>query len=212
MIQEDDKLMNTIKSSTRGLLASFRTKAELLSQCSEDVKQFLREGYDVKIAKVACQKLFGEDKTTISFLAIDGTQSQDQELDMLIFYAGTYGYTGQLDVCCVDLYLSLSECLNSHEIMRVILHPDTISRKLSRRDQLELLTISLSEISDRIYGIDAVCIEPRGGDRQGKVLRTEIEDIRIMEHFFDALGLKKAGLCIPCSVVCSSRKYGRDRS
>ena len=49
MIEEDDKLIDMIQSSTRGLLASFRTKAELLSQCSEDVKQFLREGYDVKI-------------------------------------------------------------------------------------------------------------------------------------------------------------------
>jgi len=48
MMQEDDKLINMIQSSTRGLLASFKAKAELLSQCSEDVKQFLREGYDVK--------------------------------------------------------------------------------------------------------------------------------------------------------------------
>ena len=60
----------------------------------------------MKIAKEAAKKLFGEAKTTISFLAIDGTQSQDQEFDMLIFYAGTYGYIGQLDFtdkgCCYD--------------------------------------------------------------------------------------------------------------
>jgi hypothetical protein len=29
-------------------------------------------------------------------LAIDGTESQDQQLDMMIFYAGAFGYIGKL--------------------------------------------------------------------------------------------------------------------
>lgn len=95
--QTEDNLINMIQSSTRGLLASFRDKVELLSQCSEDLKQIIHEGYDVKISKATAKKLFGENHNAVSFLAIDGTQSQDQELDMLVFYAGTFGYTGQLN-------------------------------------------------------------------------------------------------------------------
>lgn len=95
----------------------------------------------------------------------------------------------------------LSEHLNTHKIMRLILHPDALSRKLSRRDQLELLAISLSDISDRIYGINTVCIEPRGGDRQGKVLRTEMEDITLLGHFLKALGVNKVGLCMDVAQV-----------
>jgi hypothetical protein len=95
MSLDDDKLIKLVQSSTRNLMGSFRDKTEALSKCSEDIKLLLREEYDVKIAKDIAEKFFGKKK--ISFIAIDGTQSQDQQLDMLIFYAGAFGYTGQLD-------------------------------------------------------------------------------------------------------------------
>jgi hypothetical protein len=76
-------------------MGSFRDKTELLTKCSDDIKLLLREGYDPRIAKETAEKFFGKKK--ISFIAIDGTQSQDQQLDMLIFYAGAFGYTGQLE-------------------------------------------------------------------------------------------------------------------
>jgi hypothetical protein len=76
-------------------MGSFRDKTELLTKCSDHIKLLLREGYDVRIAKETAEKFFGKKK--ISFIAIDGTQSQDQQLDMLIFYAGAFGYTGQLE-------------------------------------------------------------------------------------------------------------------
>jgi hypothetical protein len=66
-----------------------------LRQCSDDISLLIREGYNVKEAQNAARKLFGMDK--VSFLAIDGTESQDQTLDILIFYAGAFGYLGQLD-------------------------------------------------------------------------------------------------------------------
>jgi hypothetical protein len=79
------------------LLDSFHEKADSLRQCSADVKTLIREGYDKKIAKETAKRMFGDDGQEVSFLAIDGTQSQDQELDMLVFYAGAFGYIGKMD-------------------------------------------------------------------------------------------------------------------
>ena len=85
----DDRQIRMVQSSTRSLLGSFRDKTELLTKYSNDIKLLLREGFDPKIAKDTAEKFFG--KKRISFIAIDGTQSQDQQLDMLIFYAGAFG-------------------------------------------------------------------------------------------------------------------------
>jgi hypothetical protein len=105
MMTEDDKTIRIIQSSTRGLLTSFRNKTQLLKECSDDIKLLIREGYNINSAQEAAKKLFG--KYNIPFLAIDGTQSQDLALDMLIFYAGAFGYLGNLDFssnkgCCYD--------------------------------------------------------------------------------------------------------------
>ena len=91
----DDKQIKLVQSSTRSFMASFRDKTESLTKCSDDIKLLLREGYDIKLAKETAEKFFGKKK--ISFIAIDGTESQDQQLDMLIFYAGAFGYIGQLE-------------------------------------------------------------------------------------------------------------------
>jgi hypothetical protein len=117
MIQnnDDDKQIRLVQSSTRNLMSSFRDKTELLTRCSDDIKLLLREGYDVKIAKETAEKFFGKNK--ISFIAIDGTESQDQQLDMLIFYAGAFGYVGQLDF--VGKGCSCGEILEANSIANV---------------------------------------------------------------------------------------------
>ena len=56
----------------------------------------IREGYDPQIAENTAERFFGT-KENISFLAIDGTKSQDEALEMIIFYAGAFGYIGTLD-------------------------------------------------------------------------------------------------------------------
>jgi len=96
-------------------MTSFRDKTKLLSRCSDDIKLLLREGYDVKIARETAEKFFGKKK--ISFIAIDGTESQDQQLDMLIFYAGAFGYVGQLDF--VEKGCSCGEILEADNIANV---------------------------------------------------------------------------------------------
>ncbi len=112
---DDDKLTRLVQSSTRSLMESFRDKTRSLSKCSNDVKLLLREGCDLRIAKQTAEKFFGN--TKISFIAIDGTGSQDQELDMLIFYAGAFGYTGQIEF--VQKGCSCGEILEASAISNV---------------------------------------------------------------------------------------------
>src|SRR5690242_3225996 len=42
----------------------------------------------------------------------------------------------------VNLYSLISKCINTHTIPRVILHPDNLSKKISRKQQIELLAKS----------------------------------------------------------------------
>ena len=112
---DDDKLIKLVQSCTRNLMGVFRNKTELLTKCSNDLKLLIREGYDVKIAKETAEKLFGKKK--ISFIAIDGIESQDQRLDMLIFYAGAFGYIGQLEF--VNEQCSCGEILEPHNVSNV---------------------------------------------------------------------------------------------
>src|SRR5712691_9924309 len=112
---DDDKQIKLVQSSTRSLMASFRDKTELLTKCSDDIKLLLREGYDVKLARETAKRFFGKKK--ISFIAIDGTESQDQQLDMLIFYAGAFGYMGQLEF--VEKGCSCSEILEASSVTNV---------------------------------------------------------------------------------------------
>lgn len=90
----EDSLITSVRSSTRALIGAFRDKTKLLANCS-DLKLLLREGYEKNIAKQASQRFFRNSK--VSFVAIDGTESQDEHLDMLIFYVGAFGYAGQLE-------------------------------------------------------------------------------------------------------------------
>ena len=71
---DDDKQIKLVQSSTRNLMASFRGKTESLTKCSNDIKLLLRVGYDIKLAKDTAEKFFGKKK--LSFIAIDGTESQ----------------------------------------------------------------------------------------------------------------------------------------
>ena len=93
-LQDPDKLIRVVQDSTKNLLHSFRDNANALHDRSEDIRLLIREGYDKEIAYRTALNLFGRDTT--SFLAIDGTESQDQQLDMMIFYAGAFGYIGKL--------------------------------------------------------------------------------------------------------------------
>lgn len=91
----EEASIQSLQSSTRAILDSFKQRANSLSSYSKEIRELLREGYDIATAKRVATKFFGSNK--ISFIAIDGTESQDQELDMLLFYSGAFAYQGQLE-------------------------------------------------------------------------------------------------------------------
>jgi hypothetical protein len=97
---------------------------------------------------------------------------------------------------CINLYNRLLECLPNYKVSRLILHPDTLNKRSERNAQIDLLAYSLSELTDKINGIDSICIEPRGGSSQGKVLRLEIEDVNSLGNTISSLGIRNVGLCI----------------
>ena len=101
---------------------------------------------------------------------------------------------------CVNLYSTILTKTDKYNVERIILHPDTLTSKIGRTQQLELLAKSLSELSDRIGSRVLICIEPRGGDRQGKVLRNHLQDIEILQQMLKMLGEKRVGLCIDIAI------------
>lgn len=106
----DDPLIESVKSSTRALINTFREKTKMLTDCS-DLKLVLRQGYQKDIAKLASQRFFANSR--VSFVAIDGTESQDESLDMLIFYAGAFGYSGHLEF--LDSGCDCGEVVQAHQ-------------------------------------------------------------------------------------------------
>lgn len=67
----------------------------------------MREGYDRQKAYETAMSLFGTNR--VKFVAIDGTESEDQEMDMLVFYAGPFGYVGNLEFSASGKGCSFSE-------------------------------------------------------------------------------------------------------
>lgn len=93
---EQDRTIENLQLSTRSLLANFSTKSEQLKECKTDLKKLLNEGLDYKAAFDISKKFFKENEVT--FLAIDGTQSQDEKLDLMVFCSAAFGYKGKLQL------------------------------------------------------------------------------------------------------------------
>jgi hypothetical protein len=89
-----DKTLENLQLSTRSLLANFSSKSEQLKDCKVDLKKLLNEGLDYNAAFDISKKFFKEHEVT--FLAIDGTQSQDEKLDLLVFCSAAFGYKGKM--------------------------------------------------------------------------------------------------------------------
>jgi hypothetical protein len=83
-----------VEASTRFLLRSFNEKISELKECGPEIAQILRFGIDTSSASLTGRKFFGGDE--IGFVAIDGTDSADQQLDLLVFYVGAFAYSGKI--------------------------------------------------------------------------------------------------------------------
>jgi len=86
------KTIEGVQSSTRHLLDSFKSKITALKSCGPEISKLLRFGFDQKAASDLASEFFGSDD--ISYVAIDGTDSVDEQLDLLVFYAGAFAYYG----------------------------------------------------------------------------------------------------------------------
>lgn len=93
-MSDTEKVITLVKSSTQNILGSFKSKTDALKRLSPPLKLLLRESYDKGAASSAAKALFKSQD--VDFLAIDGTLARDQQLDMIIFYAGSFGYQGRL--------------------------------------------------------------------------------------------------------------------
>ncbi len=89
------RTMQEVRSSTRFLLNSFKGKIdELKASGGPEIQKLMRFRVDHKSASSTGRKFFGRDE--VQYIAIDGTCSVDQHLDLLVFYVGAFGYSGAL--------------------------------------------------------------------------------------------------------------------
>jgi hypothetical protein len=89
------RTIEEVRSSTRFLLKSFKEKTDQLKRSEgHDIRELLRFGVDPASASSTARSFFGRD--SVDYIAIDGTCSVDQKLDLLVFYVGAFGYSGGL--------------------------------------------------------------------------------------------------------------------
>ena len=89
----ESRTIAEVKASTKFLLDSLKTKMDSLSECGPDIGKLMKAGVDYPGAALTARKFFGTD--SVGYVAIDGTQSIDQQLDLVVFYIGAFAYSGQ---------------------------------------------------------------------------------------------------------------------
>jgi hypothetical protein len=97
-LQDEDAGSRTIaevQASTRFLLETFKSKMSELRGRGEEVRGLLRFGVDLEAASSTAMRFFGSDAT--DYIAIDGTEAVDQQLDLIVFYVGAFGYSGRIE-------------------------------------------------------------------------------------------------------------------
>jgi len=88
----ESRTIAEVKSSTKFLLDSFKAKMGALKGLAPEIRALLRFGVDYPSASSAARGFFGSD--SVDYLAIDGTTAVDQQLDLIVFYVGAFGYSG----------------------------------------------------------------------------------------------------------------------
>jgi hypothetical protein len=88
----ESRAIFAVQSSTRVILESMKAKIGGLSPCSKTLAELLRFGVDYPAAAQTAKEFFGTD--TVGYVAVDGTNALDQQLDLLVFYVGAFGYRG----------------------------------------------------------------------------------------------------------------------
>jgi hypothetical protein len=90
----ESRTIAEVQASTRFLLDSFKAKMESLKECGPDIRKLLRFGIDLPLAASTAKDFFGSD--AVDYIAIDGTEAVDQQLDLIVFYVGAFAYSGKV--------------------------------------------------------------------------------------------------------------------
>ncbi len=94
MADYETRTIEEVQSSTRYLLSSFKGKIDVLKKAGPDLKRLLRFGVDYDAAFRTAVRFFG--KEDVKYIAIDGTDALDEQLDLLVFYVGAFAYVGSV--------------------------------------------------------------------------------------------------------------------
>ena len=92
------------------------------------------------------------------------------------------------------LFNSATQEIGCSRTGAVVVHPATLSGKQSRQNQIKWFAESLSILRDSCL-VPEICVEPRGGDRQRKVIRSEIQDILSLHQAVSSNGVQ-VGYCV----------------
>lgn len=65
-----------------------------LKECGPEIARLLRFGVDYNAAAATAADFFGS--KSVRYIAIDGTDSVDQQLDLIVFYVGAFAYSGSV--------------------------------------------------------------------------------------------------------------------
>ena len=90
----ESRTIAEVQASTRFLLESFKAKMADLKQCGPDIRSLLRFGVDLPEAFATAREFFGSD--VVDYVAIDGTEAVNQQLDLIVFYVGAFAYRGRV--------------------------------------------------------------------------------------------------------------------
>lgn len=93
-VSDTDRTIDSVRNSASNLLSVFRSKLDELKGDDTITRLFIRQGIDGTMCFEEAIKFFGTD--IVPYIAIDGTQVEETRLDMIVFYAGAFGYRGEI--------------------------------------------------------------------------------------------------------------------
>lgn len=87
-----DKSIDHVRDSASQLLLRFKDRLDLLKGNNIVTEKFLRTGVDGVASFEDAIRFFGSED--VKYLAVDGTVFQEDKLDLMVFFVGSFGYSG----------------------------------------------------------------------------------------------------------------------
>ncbi|GEM_PF-511452 len=91
-LTQEDRTIENLRRSTTTLLSEFVSKLDTLRGNEEISKKIIKQGFSKTKVFGEAIKFFGSDE--VRYIAIDGTEFEQNTLDILVFYSGAFGYSG----------------------------------------------------------------------------------------------------------------------